>query len=174
MPTRHLLVALLISALAFTVPASAELLERHVEGKFKAIGVNRLKPGLPAERVFCRLAGKKTGAATFQLAGRCATANLSGAMRITLKVAAPGARYEMDIFMATARFAGYDSTYHYTGVADASGITFETPFVLDGRRYRSSFRLSFGLDGVDRIRETVTSEADGTESALVDLRVERE
>ena len=166
--------ALMVMAALAPLPAAAAPLEDIIAGNFTATGINRLKPGEPAERVFCRLAGTKTGDATFDLSGRCATANVSGRMQIGLTVTAPGTRYELDVTVAMAKLAGYASSYHYTGTADASGATFVTPFTLDGKQYRSSFRISYGAEGIDRIVETVTAAADGAKTVLVDLKVKRE
>jgi hypothetical protein len=149
-------------------------LEDVVEGNFTARGTNRIRPGQPAERLFCRFAGSRTDDSThLAFEGRCATASQSSRVRIDLSVIAPGTRYEMVVRAGAARLHGYKNNYPYAGVAAENHVSFSAPFELEGRKYQSTVQIFFGQSGVNRIAEVVTDRTTGDKSTLIDLNVTR-
>jgi len=167
---------LILMALELAGPAEARAasLEQAIQGRFVARGYARLKPGWPAERVFCRLVGQMPGAKVQILRIRCATDAISVAVRLELAVLEPARRYRLETFTPWAWLFGYNASYSYAGVATVGGVDFETDFQLGEQRYRSNVRVRFGATGVERIVETVRAAKDGRRSVLISLTVERE
>lgn len=166
------LAASLLPALA--EPAHAKTLEELIEGRFTAIGTNRIKPGQPAERIFCRFTGSRIDSHRMSLAGRCATVDQSTRVTMDFNVQTPGRRYGMRIEMEMKALHGYERAYRYDGIATDSALTFTAPFWLDGKAYRSTFRVSIRSGAIERIMEIVTAQDGGEETTLLDLRVSRE
>lgn len=163
-----------LAPLVASAPAAGKTLEELIEGRFTAMGTNRLKPGLPAERIFCRFTGRRVDARVLSLAGRCATADQSARVTMAFTIDVPGHRYGMQIEMDMSALHGYARTYRYEGVATGRAWTFTAPFDLDGKAYVSTFRVALHADDIGSITETVVARDGSEEAILIELRFRRE
>lgn len=163
-----------LAPLAAGALAAGKNLEELIEGRFTAMGTNRVKPGQPAERIFCRFTGRRVDARVLSLAGRCATADQSARVTMDFTVDVPGRRYGMRIEMDMGALHGYARSYRYEGVATGHAWTFTAPFDLDGKAYVSTFRVALQADDIGSITETVAARDSGEETILIELRIRRE
>jgi hypothetical protein len=170
----RLSIAVLAVLAWLATPAAARTLEELIEGRFVAIGFNRVTPGQAAHRMLCRLAGKRLDARRLSLAGRCAAAEQTADVAMAFTVEEPGRLYALHIEMKMDATQGYERAYDYRGVAADSILVFIAPFMLAGRRYQSTFRISLRDDTVVRIVETVEELGTGVKTILLDLTASRE
>ena len=170
----RLLIAVFAALAWLATPAAARTLEELIEGRFVAIGLNRVTPGQAAHRMLCRLAGTRIDARRLSLAGRCVAAEQTADLVMAFTVEEPGSRYALHIEMKMKVTQGYERAYDYRGVAIDSALVFTAPFMLAGRQYRSTFKVSPGDGAVVRIVETVEELATGVKTILLDLTASRE
>ncbi|MGE0425676.1 MAG: hypothetical protein AB7O88_25680 [Reyranellaceae bacterium] len=170
----RLCIAVLAALVGLAAPAAARTLEELIEGRFVASGFNRVTPGQAAHRMLCRLTGKRLDARRLSLAGRCAAAEQTAEVAMVFTIEEPGRRYAMHIGMKMSATQGYERAYDYRGVATDSALVFESPFMLAGRQYQSTFTVSLRDEAVMRIVETVEAIETGVKSVLIDLRMTRD